>query len=361
MVPWLSTEEGREKYMQLLIESEEFCGTSVLLGLGSDGIGIERSLTICNAPPFSPCSVLVRLYATMSLHCYNLLQGKNVELSHVLRYSKTLGSPAASEYGITMDAMDPSLGLVRTFQTSISEQSYGKLALICNVATPPHGETKKICNIGDEIQRSRHVYELHLTDRMPEMPPLNPFQNTNGCYLLKKSEVEENEWIRMYLDLAYATTLRGTTRGPDLSKLEIVEVAVSIEEESCDDTNDEGLGLCRATNAIFYIRHMYWCRAWLKKKDVDRIAIVRRIFNHRTSRLSLVGQIHSSQTSIPKPKNDENPSLVAPLNRKSSQTIRTKIGGKHSGGYDSLVRQKTQGIQKPIRRRSIGSSSAQDN
>lgn len=49
-----------------------------------------------------------------------------------------MGSPAASEYGITMDAMDPSLGLVRTFQTSISEQSYGKLALICNVATP-HG------------------------------------------------------------------------------------------------------------------------------------------------------------------------------------------------------------------------------
>lgn len=64
-----------------LVTCQEFGGTSVLLGLGSDGIGIERSLTICNASPFSPCSVLVRLYATMGLHCYNLLQASQVVLT----------------------------------------------------------------------------------------------------------------------------------------------------------------------------------------------------------------------------------------------------------------------------------------
>ncbi|CAA7023039.1 unnamed protein product [Microthlaspi erraticum] len=269
---------------------------------------VRRSITICNAPPYSACSVLVRLYAAMGLHSYNLLHGENLELSRVLRYSKTAGPPAASSYCITLDVMEPSLGLVRTFETSVSEQSYGELSLRYNFARP-HGETKKSYNVGDEIMRSSDASDEYFRlccNCMPEMPRLNPFQNKKRFYLLKKSEVEENAWIRMYLDLAFATTNRGTSKEPDLSKLEIVEVAVSIEESntSTSDT-DEGLGLglgfSRATNAVFYIRHMDWCKARVKKNDVDRVAIVRRIFIHRTGCFSLVGKIHSSQT-LPKPK-----------------------------------------------------------
>jgi uncharacterized protein (TIGR01572 family) len=226
----------------------------------------------------------------------------------VLEYSKTYGSPAASTYRMALDAMDPCLSSVRIFETSVTEKSYGKLSLRCNFAIPL-GETRKIYNIIDEIRRSREAsMEYNLTGCMPEMPPLDPFQDTNRFYLLNKSEVEENEWIRMYLDLAFAATHRGTSKAPDLSKLEIVQVAVSI------DTSDEegpgpGPGLCRPTNAVFYIRHMDRSTARVEKNDVDRIAIVRRIYNPRTGFFSLIGQILSSQT-IPKPIMDDNPSLT---------------------------------------------------
>ncbi|CAA7028349.1 unnamed protein product [Microthlaspi erraticum] len=305
MVPSsLSTEGPRVKYTE-----EEVFGKSVLLGLGY--YSRSEHITICNAPPYSPCPVLVSLYAAMGLHGYNLLQGKKLKFSRVLEYSKTRGPPAASTYRMALDAIDPCLNLVRIFETCVSELTYGQFSLRCNFVIP-HGETRKIYNIGDEVTSSREAArEYNLSGCMPVMPPLDPFQDTNRFYLLNKSEVEENEWVRMYLDLAFAATHRATSKSPDLSKLKIVQVAVSI------DTSDEegpGPGLCRPTNAVFYIRHMDRSKARVKKKDVDRIAIVRRIYNHRTGCFSLVGQILSSQT-IPKPITDEIPSL------QSSQTI----------------------------------------
>uniref|UniRef100_A0A1J3GNY6 UPF0725 protein n=2 Tax=Noccaea caerulescens TaxID=107243 RepID=A0A1J3GNY6_NOCCA len=292
MVPSLSTEEPRAVRIS---EEQQVVGKSVLLGLGY--YCRNQHITICNAPPYSPCPVLVSLYAAMGLHSYNLLQGKSFKFSRVLEYSKTYGSPAASTYRMALDAMDPCLNSNRIFETSVTEKSYGKLSLRCNFAIP-HGETRIIYNILDEIRGSIEASMQHnLKGCMPEMPPLDPFQDTDRFYLLNKSEVEENEWIRMYLDLAFATTIRGTSKVPNLSKLEIVEVAV----EFGDTTDEEGLGLCRATNAVFYIRHMDWSKARVKKNDVDRIAIVRRIYNHRTGCFSLIGQILSSQT-IPKPE-----------------------------------------------------------
>lgn len=62
-------------------------------------------------------------------------QGKNLQFSGVNRYNNSL-RPAASSYYITLEAKDPTIGLVQTFQTTVSEVSFGELILSCKVARP---------------------------------------------------------------------------------------------------------------------------------------------------------------------------------------------------------------------------------
>ncbi|ESQ46851.1 hypothetical protein EUTSA_v10028292mg, partial [Eutrema salsugineum] len=97
---------------------------------------------------------------------------------------------------------------------------------------------------------------------------------------LKKSEVQDNDWIRLYVELAVATTKRNSMDIPDLSNLEILEVAV----ESIQDWPSVGLGnvFC---DAIFYIRYKDGCNV---DRNVDRIAMVRRICDERKGCLSLL-------------------------------------------------------------------------
>ncbi|ESQ46853.1 hypothetical protein EUTSA_v10027954mg [Eutrema salsugineum] len=119
---------------------------------------------------------------------------------------------------------------------------------------------------------------------MPKLLPQNPFQNTEQrFYVLKKSEVQDNDWIRLYVELAVATTKRNSMDIPDLSNLEILEVAV----ESIQDWPSVGLGnvFC---DAIFYIRYKDGCNV---DRNVDRIAMVRRICDERKGCLSLLGRI----------------------------------------------------------------------
>jgi len=101
---------------------------------------------------------------------------------------------------------------------------------------------------------------------------------------MKDSELQANiDWIRLYLELAVATTDRNREASDfGLSNLEIVNVAVDAE------------GLLNARNAIFYIRYKDLYEARLGNADFDRIAIVRRIFDEDTGRFTLVGQNQSS-------------------------------------------------------------------
>lgn len=106
---------------------------------------------------------------------------------------------------------------------------------------------------------------------------------------MKDSELQDNDWIRIYLELAVATTDRNREASDfGLSNLEIVDVAI-------DANDEEGLN---ARNATFYIRYKDLYKARLGK-DFDRIAIVRRSFDEDTGCFSLVGQNQSSDI-IPK-------------------------------------------------------------
>ncbi|CAL9216401.1 unnamed protein product [Arabidopsis halleri] len=228
---------------------------------------------ICNDES-SPCPALVVLYARLGLHRYNLLQGKNLELSSVKKYNQSTHS-AASSYHITLDIMN--FTALQPFETSVYEISYGKLALSCRIARPL-GETTI-----DVIKRcSSSLYRnFSPIDTMPEWPPENPFEHSKllSCY-----ERQENDWIRLYLELAVATTNRGTiTDHNDLSNLKIIQVAIDTTPQDVD------LVLNRTNFAIVYIRYKDSCEARVGK-DVDRVAIVRRAFHEQLGCFSLVGK-----------------------------------------------------------------------
>ncbi|CAN7043614.1 unnamed protein product [Brassica oleracea var. botrytis] len=270
----------RRSYMKEVNKSEGFDVSGLPVPDFAPGL-IEF---ICN----DTCSPLILLYAKLGLHRYNLVQGKNLELSSVKKYNQSMGS-AASSYYITLVAIDPATQLLQTFQTRVNELRYGELVLDCCIARPL-GETH-ICGIK---KSSDHKPVEDLFHTFPEWPPKNPFKKSNRCYVLKKSELRENDdWIRLYLELAVATTNRNTLENHLVSNLKIVKVAI-------DTSTQEGLDLF----AIVYIRYKDSCEARVGK-DVDRVAVVRRFFNEGMGSFSLVGQNLSSEIIIQKKSNKQ--------------------------------------------------------
>ncbi|KAJ0257816.1 hypothetical protein HA466_0086190 [Hirschfeldia incana] len=205
---------------------------------------------ICND---DTCPPLLLLYAKLGLHRYNLLQGKNLQLSSVKKYNRSMGS-AASSYYITLVAIDPATQLLQTFQARVGELRFGELVLDCSIARPL-GETH-ICGIKKSSEWPPKPVE-DLLHTFPEWPRKNPF---------KKSK-------------RFTASNRDTLENHLVSNLKIVKVAIDTT------STQEGLDLF----AIVYIRYKDSCKARVGK-DVDRVAVVRRFFNERMEAFSLVGQ-----------------------------------------------------------------------
>ncbi|KAL1190912.1 hypothetical protein V5N11_025655 [Cardamine amara subsp. amara] len=232
-----------------------------------EGGGRTLIKTICD-DRWSPCRGLVRLYARMGLHRYNLLEGKNLQFCHVKKYNMTNHS-AASSYYITLRAMDPARNERLTFQTLVSEKRYGHLILTSNIARPRGTNTED----GPLITECPKL-------SLPECPPEDLFENRKQFYVINESELQHNDWIRLYLELAVATSHRHTDH--DLSNLKIVKVAIETTEQ---DPNE---GSLNAINALVYIRYKDFCESRVGK-DVDRIAIVRRTFKESKGGFILEG------------------------------------------------------------------------
>ncbi|CAH8272465.1 unnamed protein product [Arabidopsis lyrata] len=116
---------------------------------------------------------------------------------------------------------------------------------------------------------------------MPEWPPENPFEHSK---LLSSYELQDNDWIRLYLELAVSTTNRATVMvHDDLSNLMIVQVVIDTTPQDVD------LVFNRTNFAIVYIMYKDSCEARVGK-DVDRVAIVRRAFDEQRGCFSLVGK-----------------------------------------------------------------------
>ncbi|KAJ4895952.1 UPF0725 protein EMB2204-like [Raphanus sativus] len=217
----------RIKYYQALTKSEGFDVTAAPFSIN------PVRAHYCD----DGCPDLVFLYSRIGLHRYNFLQGKKLQLSSVKKYTKPSCSHV-NTYCITLEAEDPDIcGSLQTFQTKVSEQRFRRFDLKCSIARPL-GETNKTITGGYSFDKSPKVLEF---------PQENPFVEdggTNRFYLLKDSELQDNDWIRLYLELAVATSNKKIGRDThSLDSLKILKVAMESTQGLCD------------FDAVFYIRN----------------------------------------------------------------------------------------------------------
>ncbi|KAJ4899593.1 UPF0725 protein [Raphanus sativus] len=214
------------------------------------------------------CPIVVQLYAKVGLHRYNILEGTNLQLHEIEKYNREgIFMPAC--YYITLHAEDQATPSLVTFQTIISERKGYTLNLICTVArlkgTKSKGDT-------DQFDDDRDL---------PEWP--SSFgDKSRFLYELMESEWEENDWIRLYLEVAVVTTNR-RNHNPNLSGLKILNVVV----ETGENLPKENVLEC-FTSVVVYISY---------DQDLGgdngickRRAIVRRSVDFISKRFSLVGK-----------------------------------------------------------------------
>ncbi|XP_019084260.1 PREDICTED: UPF0725 protein EMB2204-like [Camelina sativa] len=267
-----------------------------------------------------PYRALVTLYAKVGLHRYNMWQLTNLQLSGLKKFNMLMGA-GASTYCITLDAKEPASSSHQTFQVHVAEECFGTLDLRCYIARPqPTTTTTEVSN-EEPLLRWDNDFSL------PNWPlSLNAFNDQKRFYLVKKSELRDHDWIRLYLELAVCAENRLLT-DEDLSKLKIVGVAI----ETNQDAENPPL---IAKTANVYIRF----EDLLGK---DSVAILRRIMDETTGYLSLVGDILSqvkAPSSLCLMGEIQNAEQKASSNKRFSRPRR-------SHGY-----KRKHGLRSPVRR-----------
>ncbi|KAF2562738.1 hypothetical protein F2Q70_00018818 [Brassica cretica] len=171
-----------------------------------------------------PNRVLVNLYARLGLHRYNLSEGTNLEFHHLKKFNTSMNF--ISSYRITLVAYDPATTSLVTFLVGVSEQIYGRLNLMVFIARPQ-------ANSPSPLRKEAVWPQLGITNDayydkgFPFWP--TDFDDTERFYLLKDPELQGNDWIRLYLELALCSNDRNIPER-HVSQLQIVRVAVETIE-----------------------------------------------------------------------------------------------------------------------------------
>ncbi|KAJ4872238.1 UPF0725 protein EMB2204 [Raphanus sativus] len=157
-----------------------------------------------------PNHVLVNLYARLGLHHFNLSQGSNFRVP----------SPEEIQH-MTMNYIS---SYRITWWVGVSEQAYGRLNLMVFVARPqadrpPSNEVVRPLGVTNDPFKPDACDD----NGFPFWP--TDFNDTKRFHLLKESELQGNDCIRLYLELALCANDRNI---PDshVSQLQIVRVAM---------------------------------------------------------------------------------------------------------------------------------------
>ncbi|CAH8356498.1 unnamed protein product [Eruca vesicaria subsp. sativa] len=175
---------------------------------------------------------------------------------------------------ITLVASDPATGSLVTFLVGVSEQIYASLDLMVFIARPQ----------GDKPRRQEPIRPIASTvdpldacdDRgLPFWP--TDFADTSRFYLLKESELQGNEWIRLYLELSLCSNDRNIPES-HVSQLQIVSVAM---EKT----------IKHFTSTIFYItfKGLPVARVGEEGEHVERKVIIREYEDLSTGYYTLMG------------------------------------------------------------------------
>ncbi|CAH2033798.1 unnamed protein product [Thlaspi arvense] len=229
-----------------------------------------------------PFRSLVLQYAKVGLHRYNLWEGTNFEFDALLNFNMTPNCVAS--YYITLLAHDPSAGSEpKHFQVRIDEQEYSSLDLACSIARPKVPK--------DEVTTKKpyipHFHGGAVADgifegELPDWPSDDDFSDEKRFYVVETQELQEVDWVLMYLELVICAHDRFTSAS-DLLELEIVKVVIESYEDGLGP--DWKLG---RKSANVYITYKDKSKADV---NVERKAMVRRVVDEGTKYLSLIGKL----------------------------------------------------------------------
>ncbi|CAN8268102.1 unnamed protein product [Cochlearia groenlandica] len=257
-----------------------------------------------------PMPTVATLYAKLGLHAYNLNRCKKFKLSSFKTYYMSTWS-ATSLYCATLVANDSKTSLDHTFEVATSEGTLlclhlgvHDLVLVGRSWVFPNLVLEAGSSAGPG-QVSQDPEDLNQGTLDPTLVSLGPIQleEFNTIHLnslVKESELKDNDWIRLYLELAAATTDRNNI---DSDYFQHLEVAI----ETKDNVNPPEERLNKE-NAIFYIRFRGG-----RGYPVDHIVVARRTFVTNDSRVCfhLGGNIHVAAQSLPE-KYQESKCIHAP-------------------------------------------------
>ncbi|KAF8081660.1 hypothetical protein N665_0872s0007 [Sinapis alba] len=221
---------------------------------------------------------LVKRYAKLGVHRYNLLEGKNLKLCNLKSFNMRINCGASSYY-ITLDARSEGFNKKFPFQVLVNERMIGCLDLAVAIARPrvwPRPYLRRHCVPKLDIEFIP----------LPDWPPEIAFSDAKRFYMVNESELQNNGWISLYLELALVSHVRDLT-DHYLSQLEIVQVAV----ETVDDVKPPTLD---SKKVVIYIAYKDFAKAETGE-PCDSKAIVRRVFNESTGDFKFVGKYWSEE------------------------------------------------------------------
>ncbi|XP_020869863.1 UPF0725 protein At3g19520-like [Arabidopsis lyrata subsp. lyrata] len=221
-----------------------------------------------------PNPVLVERYARLGLHRYNLSKGTNFQLHHLKKFNMSMN--CLSDYYITLAACDPATTSLATFQVKVGENCYGILDLTCYIARPQGTpkESPKPINFGPSYGDGS----------LPYWP--SDFNDILRFTVLKDSELQDNDWIRLYLELALCTNDRWISDS-SLSQLQIVRVAIETIGGVVEPPNERLLA--KSANVYITFKGLSYARVGEIGEHVERKIIVRRVLDELTGYLTLQG------------------------------------------------------------------------
>ncbi|KAG7582556.1 Protein MS5 [Arabidopsis suecica] len=264
---------GQMNYWRQIAESDGFDINDVPVPRGTRA-GLWS--VNCQHPRFRLRACLPKIYALLGLHRYNMLKGTNFQHLDLLKYNKSMN--CVRSFYITSVAVDLSSDLQKTFQIRIDEKSYGDLDLTVSIARIKDEEkvtTKKrfIHHFHGEADADEYFYQGPL----PDWPSVDDFNDQKRFYLVTESDFQSNDWIRLYLNLAVCGRRKMTSEN-DLSKLQILKVAIGTKEEDVQPPSRR----LKAKSAYVYITFKGLDKAPIGDEigeHVERKAIVRRVID----------------------------------------------------------------------------------
>ncbi|KAG2326268.1 hypothetical protein Bca52824_008996 [Brassica carinata] len=258
---WRRVNESQGLDIEGIVGPKGMVASGQLLSYQCEGLG-GRSY---------PFSQKVKCYGRLGLRRYNLIQGTNFELQHLIKFNMRY-SGACSFY-ITLEAVDTlTRGPAQTFQVCADELCLGYLNVDCSLARMKGGgETTGVLAVhgggGGSTKKA-----------LPNWPSDAEIQR---LYTVDRSELVSTHWILLYLELVLSIEYGNYCNFSEekFSSLELLKVAIETDDETP----------LQAKSSVLYIAFRGLATIDGTDESVEQKVVIKSLFNELTGSLALQG------------------------------------------------------------------------